>query len=47
MSMNPVLIGTLQLRQAVLVGDELELGADETDARGRSRRHSILWRRAR
>lgn len=47
MSMNPVLLGTAQLRRAVLAGDSLELSADESDARGRSRRHAILWARAR
>lgn len=46
MSMNPVLIGTTQLRRAALTGDSLELAADERDARGRSRRHTILWARA-
>ncbi len=46
MSMNPVLLGTAQLRRAALDGDTLELSADEADARGRSRRHAILWHRA-
>lgn len=46
LSMNPVLLGTPQLRRARLDGDGLLLAADETDPQGRSRRHSIEWRRA-
>ena len=46
MSMNPVLLGTPQLRRAQLDGARLLLTADENDAQGRSRRHAIAWRRA-
>jgi len=46
-SLNPLLIGTRQLRQARLAGDLLVLAADESDAAsGAARRHVIEWRRA-
>jgi hypothetical protein len=46
-SLNPALIGTQQLRHARLLGDRLELIADEIDAAsGRQRRHRIAWQRA-
>jgi hypothetical protein len=45
-SMNPVLIGTLQRRLAALHEQGLDLLAEETDDRGRLRRHRIRWRRA-
>jgi hypothetical protein len=46
MSLNPVLIGVPQFRRARLDVDRLDLSADEQDGQGRSRSHSILWRRA-
>jgi hypothetical protein len=45
-SMNPVLIGTRQLREASFASGILRLEALESDARGRSRSHEILWQRA-
>jgi hypothetical protein len=46
-SLNPLLIGTRQLRHARLDGDRLILTADESDAAGGpGRRHVIEWRRA-
>ena len=45
-SMNPSLIGTVQVREARVAGDELVLAADESDATsGARRRHGIAWRR--
>jgi hypothetical protein len=45
LSVNPVLIGTRQLRRAVLSGVALQLEAQET-ADGAARVHRIEWRRA-
>jgi hypothetical protein len=46
-AMNPSLAGTRQVRRATLLGDVLELVAEEPlDASGRSRTHSVVWRRA-
>lgn len=45
-SLNPLLIGTRQLRRARIEGDRLVLTADESDAAsGAARRHVIEWRR--
>jgi hypothetical protein len=47
-AMNPNLLGTRQVREALLRGDELELRAVEPlEAPGSARVHRILWRRAR
>ena len=46
LGLNPVLIGVPQFRRARLDVDRLDLSADEQDGQGRSRSHSILWRRA-
>ena len=47
-AMNPNLVGTRQVRRVALDGDLLELGAEEPlEAPGQSRRHRIVWRRAR
>jgi hypothetical protein len=47
-SMNPALIGTLQVRRACLAEGDLELSAEEVDATsGRRRHHRISWQRAR
>lgn len=46
LAMNPDLLGTRQLRSVGLDGDRLVLGADEALGGGRSRVHSIHWRRA-
>jgi hypothetical protein len=48
-SLNPVLIGTEQRREAQLTGDHLELAATESEALNQQlkrRRHVIVWRRA-
>lgn len=46
-SMNPSLIGTLQVRNARLDEGRLELDAHEADATsGRQRHHRISWQRA-
>lgn len=48
LAMNPNLIGTRQVRHVALDGDRLELGAEEPlESPGQSRRHRIVWRRAR
>ncbi len=48
LAMNPNLLGTRQVRSALLHGDELELGATEPlEGSSDVRRHRILWRRAR
>lgn len=48
LAMNPNLIGTRQVRHVTLEGDRLELRAEEPlESPGQSRRHRILWRRAR
>jgi hypothetical protein len=48
LAMNPNLIGTRQVRHVALEGDRLELGAVEPlESPGQSRRHRIVWRRAR
>lgn len=44
-SLNPTLIGTRQVRRAVLDYPRLRLEADEADPRG-ARRHRIEWIRA-
>jgi hypothetical protein len=47
LSMNPGLIGTVQVRRAELDGVHLALVAEESDpASGRRRCHRIFWRRA-
>lgn len=46
MSMNPVLIGSCQWRDAHIEGPSLLLGASESLGRGRMRQHQIRWRRA-
>jgi hypothetical protein len=45
MSMNPVLAGSCQWRDARIEGTSLLLGATETLGRGRVRQHQIRWRR--
>jgi hypothetical protein len=45
-SMNPNLQGTRQVRSAALVGDVLELTAEESLGAGPARRHRLAWRRA-
>jgi hypothetical protein len=48
-SLNPVLIGTEQRREAQLAGDRLDLSATESEVlnqRVKRRRHVIRWRRA-
>jgi hypothetical protein len=48
LAMNPNLIGTRQVRRISIEGDRLELGAEESlETPGQSRRHRIVWRRAR
>ena len=48
LAMNPNLLGTRQVRGAMLKGDELELRAAEPlEGSGDVRLHRILWRRAR
>jgi len=48
LAMNPNLLGTRQVRGAILRDDELELRASEPlEGSGGVRRHRILWRRAR
>lgn len=48
LAMNPNLLGTRQVRGAILKGDELELRASERlEGSGDVRLHRILWRRAR
>ena len=48
LAMNPNLLGTRQVRGALLHGDELELRASEPlEGEGAMRLHRILWRRAR
>jgi hypothetical protein len=44
-SMNPVLLGTRQLRRASFADGRLVLTADESADDGRRRRHTIAWRR--
>jgi hypothetical protein len=45
-ALNPLLIGTRQLREARLAGDLLVLAAEESAAAsGAARRHVIEWRR--
>lgn len=45
-SMNPNLLGTRQVRRAVLENDVLELTAEESlEDPGQSRVHRIVWRR--
>ncbi len=47
LAMNPNLIGTRQVRHVRLVGDVLELAADEPlESRAGMRHHRIVWRRA-
>lgn len=45
MSLNPVLIGTRQWREAAFDGERLKLGAVEHLGAGLSRHHRIVWRR--
>jgi hypothetical protein len=46
-SMNPLLIGTSQAREAAINAGELILAADEAlEPSGETRRHQIRWRRA-
>jgi hypothetical protein len=48
-SLNPVLIGTVQRREASLIADRLELTAAETESGNggsKQRRHTIVWQRA-
>jgi len=48
-SLNPVLIGTEQRREAQLAGDRLDLSATESETLNQQvkrRRHVIRWRRA-
>lgn len=45
-ALNPSLVGTRQWREATLTGDRLLLFAEERTPAG-SRRHEVLWRRAR
>ena len=48
-SLNPVLIGTEQRREAELAGDRLDLSATESETvnqQVKHRRHVIRWRRA-
>ncbi len=48
LAMNPNLLGTRQVRGALLHGEELELRASEPlEGEGAVRLHRILWRRAR
>jgi hypothetical protein len=45
-ALNPAMAGTEQRRQMTFAGEhELTLSAEEIDARGRTRRHRIRWRR--
>jgi hypothetical protein len=46
-ALNPLQVGTLQARQARLVGRRLELSADEPLPDGHRRFHALHWRRAR
>lgn len=43
-ALNPAMVGTLQLREARLVGRTLTLSAEETVADG-LRRHRLVWQR--
>lgn len=45
LSLNPVLIGTRQVREVAFLGDDLVLSATEAEA-GQSRVHRLHWRRA-
>lgn len=44
-ALNPDFIGQDQHRKAVLEDDRLILTGNETDARGRQRRHCLKWQR--
>lgn len=44
-ALNPDFVGQDQHREAVLEGDHLILRGSETDARGRQRRHCLIWQR--
>lgn len=44
-ALNPDFIGQDQHRKAELDGDRLILRGSETDARGRQRRHCLIWQR--
>ena len=44
LALNPVMVGTLQLREAKLAGRQLTLSAEES-VRGGTRLHRLVWKR--